>query len=589
MKPIHVAHLFLAAAAAAAQPAAAVPLHIFDSVVSAPSGSPGGTDPISRRPSIADTGAVVFAERYLDGATVRERIRVVAEDGVSRIVADEASLPLDLDFATNPVISDDGTYVSFIGADDVGRGVWRADLSAPTTTYTRIVREGDVIPGETQTGNSTYATASGLACGSGCPVADATGTKFDGRVLFRTDTTATALSAGSGGVPTPIANRYPSEIREIAQSDQGETAIYSWASFPTGIDYTTNSQIGLGNPLIRSTTSDFFHFNDLAVVNQSKMGTNLAIAATAFRFLAAGGGSVIIANDATSSANVFSAIVDADGPYEAFRDVSINRAKGLLFEADLDLQGSGIFTGANVAEDRVIGVGDVLFGQTVVAVGLQKGEALNEDGEVTFWVELSDGSQHIATARSFAKYLANLGIQMSIPKGGSLKVAQTLQGAFPSTAFDLIFAPDFLTGEGSLDVSLGGISLASLRPASVPADGIFRVAGIDPTPFQRILDSGGMLDLIFDLAGPGNSTIRLDDIGLLSDGRPLGLIRNGDFETGYLDGWGIETSGDATAFLKAVPTAPVPLPAGGVLLVSAMFATIAVKRFRRTCQSRSPL
>lgn len=551
---------------ATAQSAAATLIYVFDPVVTVPPGSPGGPDPIGRRPSIADTGAAVFGERYLDGATVRERIRVVAEDGTSRIAVDEADLPLDLDFATNPVISNDGTYVSFIGSDSVGRGVWRADLSAPTPTYTRIVREGDVIPGETQSGNLTFKTVSGLTCGSGCSVANATGSEFDGRVLFRTDTVETALSAGSGGVQIPISNRFPGQILEAAQSDRGDYVIHSWQSFPTGIDYKTDTTGAGGTSLIRSDSSDFRGFNDIAVVNKAKMGPNIAVAATAFRAFDAGGGRVIITNEASSSANLFTAVVDEDGPYEAFRDVSINRVGGLVFEADLDLQGRGIFTGPNVAEDRVIGVGDVLLGQTVVAVGLQKAEALNDDGTVTFWAEVSDGTQHIVRAETFGKFLSDLKIQMSIPKGGRLSVAQALQGAFPTSAFDLAFAPEFLAGDGLLDVMLGGLSLATLRSASVPSDGIFRVAGIDPTPFQRILDSGGMLDLMLEWTGPANSTIRLDDIGFWQDGTALGLLRNGDFEADYLHGWQIETFGDATAFLKAVPTAPISLPGSGLLL-----------------------
>lgn len=539
--------LSVVTAACVAAACHAVPLYVFDSITAANPGAPGGDAPLNRRPSIADTGEVVYAERYLDGATERERILVRAEDGTTRIAADEAALPLDLDFDTNPVISDDGEYISFAATDGDGvYGVYRVDSAGFVTT---IVKEGDF--------DTQFDPVNNLTCKTGCPVTNfqAQGPQgepdLDGRVVFykqRVPPMGTIengiIAASRGGDVIPL-NNPTNQAIQAHQANTGQVC-YTSSNGSTVFGTLNGSSTSVVSGPVKT---GLLSLGDVALETFATNGPMTASVLTVRPFYSLE--RMVVQRNLDGG---FDKVASDIGPFADFTDVSINNRNEVLFKANLDLQGHGIFTGGDAAQNRVIGVGDVLFGQTVVAVGLQKAEALNDDGNATFWAELSDGSQHIMKAQTFADYLTDQDIQMSIPKGGSLKVAQALQGAFPTTAFDLAFSPDFLTGDGILDVSLGGLSLATLRAGSMPTDGIFRVAGISPQPFQRILDSGGMLDLFFELTGPGGSTIRLDDIGFWQDDRQLGLIRNGDFETGYLDFWRIETSGDATAFLKAVPT-----------------------------------
>ncbi|WP_216665211.1 hypothetical protein [Pseudoruegeria sp. HB172150] len=553
--------------------ATAVPLYLFESVASAPSTAPGGNMPLNRRPSIADTGEVVLSERYLDGGIVRERIRVVAADGTDRIAADEASVNLDIDFETNPVISDDGEYISFTATDSDGLyGVYRVDSAG---LITRIVREGDK--------DTEFVSVENITCRTGCPVSNYQTTnqgepKLDGRVAFYKlqgppgTLESGSIAAGRGGDVYPLKSG-PKATPNMHQANTGQ--VYFIVENADGVISTID---GTSFNQILYSGSGYYDFSDVALETLATNGPMTAAVVTGRR--SSTGEAVVLQR---ISPTEFDEVATEIGPFDAFREVSVNKYQEIVFGADLDIQGSGIFTGDDAANNRVIGPGDVLFGQTVVSVGLQKAEALNDDGIITLWAELADGTQHILRAQSFADYLSDLDIQMSLPKGGSLSVASALQGAFPTSAFDLEFDVDFLTGMGMLEVLIGDMSLGTLRSESVPSDGIYRFAGISPQPFFGDLQRGETVDLRFLLTGQDGATIRLDNVAFLQDGRRLDLLSNGDFEEGYLSGWRVEGSEGATAFAKSVPNAlaPVPLPASAFLLIGALGLCATATRLRR--------
>ncbi len=75
---------------------------------------------------------------------------------------------------------------------------------------------------------------------------------------------------------------------------------------------------------------------------------------------------------------------------------AINNSGGIAFRTTLDGV-DGIYTGGNSAADRVIGVGDPLFGAVVNGLGFAN-DGLNDLGQIAFFYHLTDGRTGIATA-----------------------------------------------------------------------------------------------------------------------------------------------------------------------------------------------
>ena len=108
--------------------------------------------------------------------------------------------------------------------------------------------------------------------------------------------------------------------------------------------------------------------------------------------LDAGGNGVFIgANPATGT------IANSGGAFAVLGTPSINGAGTVAFSASLDAGGGGIFTGPDPEEDRVIAVGDLLFGSTVAALTFRSA-GLNEAGDVAFSYQLANGRRGIAVA-----------------------------------------------------------------------------------------------------------------------------------------------------------------------------------------------
>ena len=88
-------------------------------------------------------------------------------------------------------------------------------------------------------------------------------------------------------------------------------------------------------------------------------------------------------------------IVDTLGPYAVLSHHDLNDRGRLVFEAGLDGQDTGIFTGPDPDRDAVVRVGDLLNGSTVIGTGLG---GINDAGQVAFWAILADGSSGIFRA-----------------------------------------------------------------------------------------------------------------------------------------------------------------------------------------------
>jgi hypothetical protein len=77
--------------------------------------------------------------------------------------------------------------------------------------------------------------------------------------------------------------------------------------------------------------------------------------------------------------------------------LSINDSASIAFLAGINGSPLGIFTGADPENEKVIAVGDLLFGSIATAVTMGYA-ALNESGQVAFHYSLEDGRTGIAVA-----------------------------------------------------------------------------------------------------------------------------------------------------------------------------------------------
>ncbi|WP_189525066.1 DUF7453 family protein [Nostoc sp. 'Peltigera membranacea cyanobiont' 232] len=69
----------------------------------------------------------------------------------------------------------------------------------------------------------------------------------------------------------------------------------------------------------------------------------------------------------------------------------------VAFLANLSTGGEGIFTGADISQDKVIATGDTLLGSTVTQLGFSS-QGLNNSGQIAFYATLADGISGIFRA-----------------------------------------------------------------------------------------------------------------------------------------------------------------------------------------------
>jgi hypothetical protein len=91
---------------------------------------------------------------------------------------------------------------------------------------------------------------------------------------------------------------------------------------------------------------------------------------------------------------------DTSGPFQQFLSApNLNQDGTIVFHASLDAGGTGIFSGPDAIADRIIAVGDPLFGSTVSDLLFEAGtRGLNDAGQVVFAYHLADGRGGIAVA-----------------------------------------------------------------------------------------------------------------------------------------------------------------------------------------------
>lgn len=94
----------------------------------------------------------------------------------------------------------------------------------------------------------------------------------------------------------------------------------------------------------------------------------------------------------TSSNGKVDLFVDDSGPFRFFNsDPALNNKGEIAFFAELDNGEAGIFVGNDPVADRVISVGEDLFGSRVVELGIVQ-EGFNDRGQIGFQARFENGN-----------------------------------------------------------------------------------------------------------------------------------------------------------------------------------------------------
>jgi hypothetical protein len=96
----------------------------------------------------------------------------------------------------------------------------------------------------------------------------------------------------------------------------------------------------------------------------------------------------------TSRGGLITTIADSSAIFYDFLDPAINSLGEVAFLAGLVGGDVAIFAGSHPAADRVIGLGDSLFGSTVVNLDLLRG-AVNDAGQIAFYANLAAGGRGV--------------------------------------------------------------------------------------------------------------------------------------------------------------------------------------------------
>ena len=177
-------------------------------------------------------------------------------------------------------------------------------------------------------------------------------------------------------------NRIASSFGEnLALNNKGLVA------FESPLD-TGGSGIFTGNGdlinLIADTNTLFNSFNTLSLNDE---GT-LAFAAS----LDDGNEGIFISNSGS-----LTTIANSSELFSSFSNPAINNDGTVVFSAQLQTGEYGIFTGSDPIADKVIAVGDELFGSTVTSLSFSK-KGFNDAGQVAFLAGLADGTGGIFRA-----------------------------------------------------------------------------------------------------------------------------------------------------------------------------------------------
>jgi hypothetical protein len=319
--------------------------------------------------AINNAGVVAFrGERYVGRDEYLAGVYTVnvSAPHVVRTIYEPASADRN---AVAPSISDDGTIVMHIPSEN---SVFTATAGgAVTPTY---------VPAN---GNSE---ADWLIYGT--PAINNTGQiafRINGRI--QGEWHSGLASGNTAGTPVQPLARYPQYegVSDYAINSGGRIA---WgANGPDGYGvYAVNATGGTVGTVISSDAGDTFYDyvaindNDRIAYVQTTLATETQEKSRAVRTTTITGETTLVA--------------DSGGAYDTFGvhffseySLAINNNGSVAFYASLDDGYHGIFTGPDPVADKVIAVGDPLFGGIVNELSLDN-EGINDDGTIAFGYQI---------------------------------------------------------------------------------------------------------------------------------------------------------------------------------------------------------
>ncbi|MEO5721171.1 MAG: choice-of-anchor tandem repeat NxxGxxAF-containing protein [Chthoniobacterales bacterium] len=191
-----------------------------------------------------------------------------------------------------------------------------------------------------------------------------------GNVAFRAALRSGGLGIflGNGGPTTTIA--HPDDFSSIGQPAMNEAGAVAFAGYRNDDVRGIFVVSGGVTTMVSDNTGEFSSFGDPTI---NAAGT---VTFQAFR------------DNGTSgifrvSGGLITAVADDSGPYEQFSQAaSINDQGTVVFKALLRGGDEGIFTGPDPALNKVIAIGDSLFGGTVTNLAFYRG--LNNNNDIAF-------------------------------------------------------------------------------------------------------------------------------------------------------------------------------------------------------------
>lgn len=529
---------FGAALACAALPAWSLAVYNFTSIAEDETNKSINGGP----PGISNDGAVVFSRTIpgdIAGSGLAGKEILTGNGGPLRTVASTVSGQFNSSiFVFDPVISDSG-LVAFTAQSSANISLVAIDKN---DLVTNIAQVGDPVPN----GPGVFDTGGNIGGLSffkerQFDIAD------DGTVVFFAtldDGTTKGIYTGSGGaLRTFVKDIGVLEVTDdlVAINNAGQQAAFA-ATFLSGPSLRIGDADGNVDLQISTGSTQF------ADIESFSLNNNGAVAFTATKD--SGERGVFLAGNT----GIITTIADSVGPYDSFRDVSVNDFGQVSFIATLDLGGGkGIFTGSDPIANKVFGTGDQLFNSTVGNIFTLGRDAINDSGNIAFVFDASDGGKTtVVRANPIRQALLinpdqlNGFAQLSTGGGTGIGMLQSIPLPSLDTLFDLSFDLDFLTDTGKLSVRLGDLDLRSFFG---PGDfGPILFSGINPFDlFDPTKDPPVTVLLNFFLSGPPGSTVRIDDIILPN-------IINGNFEGDYFEGWNFDTSLGGVAMVSALET-----------------------------------
>jgi len=361
--------LFIAGIAAALATGARAQSSRYDFVNVADSSGPLG--PVGfGTPTLNNTGTVAFRGQF-DGPGPAGIFRW--DGGRLAVVADTRNGFEQIDYAP-PLLNDQGTLAFLaVGADYSGM-----ILTADTSGALRPVVSGFVpiaTPFEGQV-TQRFPILGGFGIDSTGAVVVHRWVQEEGRGIKE------IVRATANGFTT-IARTGPGAFYDISNPAVDPSGVVAFnarltSAGPYGIYVARRGEPALSLPLAETLSP--LRDQHLAVNSDGVVATTSSVGIVTFR-----DGSVTLVADF------------ADG-FDQFEYPLVNSRGSVVFRARATGGTFGIFAGRDPIADRIIGVGDSLFGSTVNLVSLGDG-ALNDRGDVAFRYGLADGRYGVALAR----------------------------------------------------------------------------------------------------------------------------------------------------------------------------------------------